>query len=209
MKTHKDMSVEETLEYLYRDDAKALRQMCDRELKRFSGISQKDFDDFYSRVGCDIAQAITLNKYDPNTGKSFLEYVAGIIRFSVRKEMSYRNRMKRQTTVSSLDDGLWDKQYLHDISLDSPTDGHQGKDWAEKIEGDSDVRSDEMIYDSVLSHFKFRKERKIVTYLIEGYTQDSIAQKMGITPRRVTGIITSIRNDTDLLNAISEELIPK
>ena len=194
MKTHKDMSVEETLEYLYADDAKVLHQMCNRELKWFSGISQKDLDDFYSRIGCDIARAITLHKYDPNKGKSFLEYVAGIIKFSVRKEMSYRNRMKK---------------YIYNISTDAPMSCQQEKNQLDMLVGEGDVNIDDMLIDSVLQHFKFRKERRIVTYLIEGYTQDSIAQKMGISSRRVLGIITSIRNNSDLLNAISAEITPK
>lgn len=209
MKTHKDMSVEETLEYLYADDAKVLHQMCNRELKWFSGISQKDLDDFYSRIGCDIARAITLHKYDPNKGKSFLEYVAGIIKFSVRKEMSYRNRMKRQVVVESLDDDAWDKKYIYNISTDAPMSCQQEKNQLDMLVGEGDVNIDDMLIDSVLQHFKFRKERRIVTYLIEGYTQDSIAQKMGISSRRVLGIITSIRNNSDLLNAISAEITPK
>lgn len=42
------MDNDNLLEEYYTQNARKLRRMVDRILRRFSGISQKDYDDFYS-----------------------------------------------------------------------------------------------------------------------------------------------------------------
>ena len=41
------MDNDNLLEEYYTQNARKLRRMVDRILRRFSGISQKDYDDFY------------------------------------------------------------------------------------------------------------------------------------------------------------------
>ncbi len=84
---------EETLAELYADNAKKLRRICRNEMRKFGGISQKDYDDFYSRVNYELAMAG--KNYSPSKECSFMEYIKGMIRFSVKKEMTGRNRKKR------------------------------------------------------------------------------------------------------------------
>ena len=87
--------VETVIKELYANQGKKLHQMCQSEMAKFGGISQKDYDDFYSRVGYEITKA--KKSYDPLKGKTFAQYISGVIRLAICKEMSYRNRMKRQT----------------------------------------------------------------------------------------------------------------
>lgn len=94
--------INETIEELYDNNAIKLRQMCYKEMMKFGGLYEKDYDDFYSRVNLEISKVICeINhgkiNYNPDCGKSFIEYIAGVIHFAVRKEMSGRNRYKRKS----------------------------------------------------------------------------------------------------------------
>lgn len=89
--------IESAIEELYADNGKKLKMMCQKEMARFGGISQKDYDDFYSRAGLEITLA--RKGFDPSKGKRFMEYVSGVIRHSVLKEMTDKNRGKRRAAV--------------------------------------------------------------------------------------------------------------
>ena len=43
--------IEAVLEELYTDDQRKLKQICNKEMYKFGGLSPKDYDDFYSRSG--------------------------------------------------------------------------------------------------------------------------------------------------------------
>ena len=88
---------ERVIEELYANNQSRLRYMCDKEISKFGGVSQKDLDDFYSRVGYELTLA--KKRYDPSMGKSFMNYVSGVIKHSIWKEMTDRNRMKRQIII--------------------------------------------------------------------------------------------------------------
>ena len=40
--------LEETINDLYQNNGRKIHQMCDKRLRRFGGLAQKDYDDFYS-----------------------------------------------------------------------------------------------------------------------------------------------------------------
>ncbi len=89
--------VERVIEELYADNARKLHWLCDKKLKEFGGISQKDYDDFYSRANYEITLA--RNSYAPDSGKSFMEYISGVIHYAVMKEVDSRNRDKRRVNA--------------------------------------------------------------------------------------------------------------
>lgn len=66
--------IELTIQNLYDNDQYKLRQMCNKEMSKFGGLSQKDYDDFYSRAGREISIAIEHEKYDPSKGKSPMDF---------------------------------------------------------------------------------------------------------------------------------------
>ena len=40
--------LEETINDLYQNNGRKIHQMCDKRLRRFGGLEQQDYDDFYS-----------------------------------------------------------------------------------------------------------------------------------------------------------------
>ena len=95
--------IELAIHDLYANDQYKLRQICNKEMAKFGGLSQKDYDGFYSRAGQEIAIAIKNKKYDPSKGRKPLDFFVGVIRQSIYKEMTDRNRLKRQVVVKSND----------------------------------------------------------------------------------------------------------
>lgn len=135
--------MEEAIRELYENGGRKLRQMCHKEMDRFGGISQKDYDDFYSRVGLEISQA--MGKFNPSKGKSFMEYVSGIVRFSVWKEMTDRNRGKRKIFVereggeeNADEEGGVAREYVSDVSIDIPI-GEEGLTLGDALPSDFDL----------------------------------------------------------------------
>ena len=59
--------IDETIEWLYANDAKEMKQICNKEMMKFGGIYEMDYHDFYSQVGWDISKA--RESFDPNKGK--------------------------------------------------------------------------------------------------------------------------------------------
>lgn len=122
--------IEAIIKELYANNQSKLRQMCHKEMSHFGGITKKDYDDFYSRVGYEIALVTKPDKegntkYDPSCGKTFIEYISGVIRQSIWKEMSYRNRGKRQTIIEKEEvdeNGNIKKirKYVSNVSIDAP-----------------------------------------------------------------------------------------
>ena len=92
-----DIEIESVINDLYANNGRKLHQICDKQIIKFGGVSQQDYDDFYSRVGYEIAKA--KNTYDPSKGKTFMEYIGKVIKYAVYKEKTDKNRGKRQNFI--------------------------------------------------------------------------------------------------------------
>ena len=120
--------VEETIEWLFANEAKEMKKICNKYMVKFGGISGMDYDDFYSQVGWDVSVAI--NNYKPNSEKTFKEFIYGVIKLSVCKQMTHRNRGKRQLIVEKeivdeFGNKTTIKEYIPTVSLDAPV-GEEG-----------------------------------------------------------------------------------
>ena len=120
--------VEETIEWLFANEAKEMRKICNKYMVKFGGISEMDHDDFYSQVGWDVS--IASKNYQPTDDKSFKEFIYGVIKLSVCKQMTHRNRGKRQLIVEKeIVDEFGNKtiikEYIPTVSLDAPV-GEEG-----------------------------------------------------------------------------------
>lgn len=120
--------VDETIKWLFANEAKEMKKICNKYMVKFGGISEMDHDDFYSQVGWDIS--IASKNYQPNDDKSFKEFVYGVIKLSVCKQMTHRNRGKRQIIIEKeIIDETGNKtiikEYIPTISLDAPV-GEEG-----------------------------------------------------------------------------------
>ena len=180
--------VEETIEWLFANEAKEMRKICNKEMAKFGGIYEMDYHDFYSQVGWDISKA--KKRYDSSKGKSFKDYIYGVIKLSVCKEMSRRNRGKRQITIEKevVDENgnvTTEKEYIPNVSLDAPAE--DGIDIKEKVssnfnienESDIDFESDDKVelFMSSLSN----TQRKILELKMMNYSIDEIKQKLNIS----------------------------
>ena len=89
----------ELLEKYYRQNARKLREKVDKILSGFGGITEKDYDDFYSlanEVFVDV-----LKKYDAS--QNFDSFLFSCLSNKMKTEMTKRNRRKRlseRNTVS-------------------------------------------------------------------------------------------------------------
>ena len=120
--------VEETIEWLFANEAKEMKKICNKYMVKFGGISEMDYDDFYSQVGWDVS--IASKNYRPTNDKSFKEFIYGVIKLSVCKQMTHRNRGKRQLIVEKeIVDEFGNKtiikEYIPTVSLDAPV-GEEG-----------------------------------------------------------------------------------
>lgn len=117
--------MESAIEELYANNQYKLKQICNKEMLRFGGLSFKDYDCFYSRAGLEISIAKKNETYDPSKGKTPLEFLIGVIRWSIWKEMTDRNRGKRQNIIEieEIDEEgkiVKKKQFVPTISIDTP-----------------------------------------------------------------------------------------
>ena len=131
--------METVIKELYANQGSKLHQMCQSEMAKFGGISQKDYDDFYSRAGYEITLA--KEKYHPSYDKTFMEYLSGVIRFSIQKEITARNRQKRQNIVEKeeIDEYgnlIRKKEYVQNISIDTPIEEEEGLTIADVLQSD-------------------------------------------------------------------------
>lgn len=137
--------VEEIIQWLFENDAKEMKKICNKEMMRFGGISEMDYDDFYSQVGWDIS--IASKKYKPIGDKSFKEFIYGVIKLSVCKQMTRRNRGKRQLIiekeiVDEVGNKTIIKEYIPTVSLDAPVGEEGGMTVGEMLEHKSTIESD-------------------------------------------------------------------
>ena len=137
--------VEETIEWLFANEAKEMRKICNKYMVKFGGISEMDYDDFYSQVGWDVS--IASKNYRPTDDKSFKEFIYGVIKLSVCKQMTHRNRGKRQLIIErEIIDETGNKtiikEYIPTISLDAPVGEEDGMTVGEMLAHKSTTEND-------------------------------------------------------------------
>ena len=56
--------LDEIINDLYQNNGRKIHQMCDKRLRRFGGLAQKDYDDFYSAAN--EACTVAMGTYEEN-----------------------------------------------------------------------------------------------------------------------------------------------
>ena len=197
--------IETTINEFYANDQRKLRQICDREMSGFGGLSPKDYDDFYSRAGYELNLA--REKYDPSTGKSFFEYACGVIRFSVRKEMTDRNRAKRRVVVEKeAEDGKGNrvkrKEYIADVSIDAPIGEEDGLTIGDILPSDFDMeawimKAEREEYSPEMQAYLSRLSKMQINVLeltADGHSQEEIKRMLQIDSALYSDCIAAIRS---------------
>ena len=106
--------MEQIITTYYKDNAKKLRDTVDGILMRFGGLSDKDYDDFYSLANEVFTYVI--KRYD--TSQSFHRYLCACLENKIKSEISKRNCYKRSVDRNALSleqiRNTRDDFYLHD-----------------------------------------------------------------------------------------------
>lgn len=184
-----------TLEELYSNNQAKLRQICNEEMFKFGGILQKDHDDFYSRAGYDLNRA--RKKYNPQNGKTPMEYFYGVIKKSVWKEMTNRNRAKRQVTVEREEEDDYGnivkkKEYVHNISIDTPLDNDSGLSIGDTLQSEFSIediffKNNETDYSDMIKEFIRNlspMQKRITTLIMKGCKPKEIKNILNITDKQ-------------------------
>ena len=198
--------VEETIQWLFANDGKEMKKICNKEMMKFGGISEMDYDDFYSQVGWDINLA--KENFDPSRGKSFKEYACGVIKLSVWKEMKRRNCGKRQIIIEkeitdSNGNKTIEKEYIPTASLDAPIGDEDGTTLSDYLYAGKDVENEifEDVYDENVELFLNALpslQRKIIELKMKQYTLDEIKQILNISDREYNNAMKSIQMNDNL-----------
>ena len=85
--------LEEIINDLYQNNGRKIHQMCNKRLLKFGGLTQKDYDDFYSAAN--EACTLAMGTYEESKG-SFEGYLCRTIQFTMIDEIQKRNCYKRR-----------------------------------------------------------------------------------------------------------------
>lgn len=186
--------VEETIQWLFANDSKEMKKICNKEMLEFGGISNMDYDDFYSRVGWDVALA--RESFDPTRGKTFKDYIYGVIKLSVWKEMKHRNRGKRQVIiekeiVDKEGNIITEKEYVSNMSLDAPVGEEDGMTVGEMLAHKSTIESDffeerEDVYSPKMEKYLNKLsslQREVLRLISIGFMPSEILEELHINQK--------------------------
>ena len=155
------MNTDKILDGYYKDNAQKLRAIVDKLLRDFGGISQKDYDDFYSLANAVFAGA--LKQYD--AARDFDGFLYSCLSNRIKTEITRRNRIKRRADMTA-------------ISIDTPIGGESGATIGDTLQSEFDITK-EIDRESGL----FRDD-KVVRYLdrIPVRTRQILEMKMESIP---------------------------
>ena len=187
--------VEETIEWLFANEAKEMRKICNKYMVKFGGISEMDHDDFYSQVGWDVS--IASKNYQPTDDKSFKEFIYGVIKLSVCKQMTHRNRGKRQLIIEKeIIDETGNKtiikEYIPTVSLDAPVGEEDGMTVGEMLAHKSTTETDffnerEDTYSDKMNSYLNKLsslQREVLRLISIGFMPSEILEELHINQKR-------------------------
>lgn len=204
MNQYVENQIASAIEELYANNQYKLKQICNKEMIRFGGLAPKDYDGFYSRAGLEISIAKKNNTYDPSKGKTPLEFLIGVIKWSIWKEMTDRNRRKRQNFIETEEvdeDGniFKKKKFIPTVSIDMPIGEENGMTIKDTLQ--SDFYIDEEI------HMKFKDEkienflnnlsktqRQIAEMIMEDVPVSDIKRKLELSDKEYTDNFNAMRS---------------
>lgn len=203
--------IEKTIQQLYDNNQYKLKRICNKEIAKFGGLSQKDYDGFYSRAGQEIAIAIYNKKYDPTKGKTPLDFFVGVIKRAVWKEMTDKNRGKRQIILEVEDEDengniVKKKEYIPTVSIDMPIGDENGKTLGDTLQSDFNM---EKIFESDTYNFYDEKiekyldslpkiTRKIVEMKMNDVSVSIIKEKLKLTEKEYSAHMNNARMNENI-----------
>lgn len=188
--------MEQILNAYYANNAQKLRDMVDKILFKFGGLSDKDKDDFYSlanEVFVDV-----LKRYDNK--KSFEGFLYSCLSNKIKTEMTRRNRYKRKADKMSIsiDTPIGDDENLTLGDLIPDKIDVEKELFGEREEGYSERM---LLYLAKLSNL----QRKILRLTVAGYSPSEIREELHMSGKQYSdcnAAIHSYRNISILFKKI-------
>ena len=224
MNQNLENQIESAIEELYANNQYKLKQICNKEMMRFGGLSPKDYDGFYSRAGLEISVAMDHELYDPTRGKTPLEFFISIIKRSIWKEMTDRNRGKRQNfiEVEEVDEEgnvIKKKQFIPTISIDTPIGEDNDKTIKDTLQSDFNVEKEisKYIHDERVERFLHslpKIQRQIAEMIMEDVSVSDIKRKLKLSDKEYTDNFNAMKsfknisilcNNTNQTNYMEDE----
>ncbi len=173
------------LEKYYAENAKELRRVVDKILCKFGGITQKDYDDFYSLANEVFVDVI--ERY--NNTQSFEGFLYSCLSNKLKTEITRRNRIKRQSDRNT-------------ISLNTPIGEEGGITLAELLVSDFDMERELDERSACYMEEKIEKymcslsniQRQILKLKISGLHKVEIIKQLKITEKIYNDNFTQIKS---------------
>lgn len=178
--------MDQILNEYYKDNAKKLHKMADKILQKFGGLSDKDYQDFYSLANEVFADV--LKRYDRT--RSFDTFLYSCLCNKFKSEITARHRNKR---ISNIDC----------VSIDSPIKDDNSSTIKDTIKSKNDIDEDieqnifldlgqyssrVLLYLSMLSDI----QKKVLNYIVLGYTMSDIMNILHIETKEYTNCLDAI-----------------
>lgn len=191
--------IESIIQELYANNQSKLHQLCNKEMSKFGGISQMEYDNFYSRVGLELS--LVKKKYEKmefvaTDGKTAMDYICGVIKRSVWKEMSDKNRLKRQLIIEKKvidENGNIEmvREYIPNLSIDAPI-GDENYTIGDMIADDFSVEDEifgneeEQYSEEILLYLNklSNLQKEVLKLNIAGFLPNEIKEELHITDKQ-------------------------
>ncbi len=183
---------QEFLDYYCENNMQRLKYISYQIFSKFGGISEKDYDDFYS-----IANMVLWNdiqSFDESKGISFENILKFHLRNKFKTAMTKRNRKKRG--------GTNDRYGSQEVSLDAPVSSQDGNDTnlleiiSNDMKSDMEDQVTGLKYSDRVGKFLdnlSRRNRKIAMYIMVGYDPKDIKRILNISERKYNQAILEFR----------------
>lgn len=174
------------LDTYYADNAKKLRNVVDKILFKFGGLSNKDRDDFYSLANEVFVDVI--KRYDRT--KSFDGFLYSCLSNKIMTEITRRNREKRKADRFSISlDGINENDEDCTLLEFLPSDFDTFEE-ATKRQGNEQYQDKVQRYISKLSN----RQVNILNLLVDGYKANEICQVLEISSKEYANELKAMRS---------------
>ena len=179
--------------YYSENNMQRLKYISYQIFSKFGGLSNKDYDDFYS-----IANMVLWNdvqNFDESKGISFENILKFHLRNKFKTAMTKRNRKKRG--------GTNDRYGSQEVSLDAPVSSQDGNDTnlleiiSNDMKNDMEDQVTGLKYSDRVGKFLdnlSRRNRKVAMYIMIGYDPKDIRRILNISEREYNQAILEFRS---------------
>lgn len=156
------------------NDMKLLKKICYPIMIKFGGLSESDYDDFYSIANITVWKAADV--YDETDGTSFETFLIGCLIKKFKTEMTRRNTQKRKSESVP-------------VSIEMVITPDSDKTFADVIDSGFDIYKEIDGLNQSEGLMKFmsglsKKQKRMADLICDGYRKEDILRILSIDERR-------------------------